>query len=85
MQPIRALCDAVMEFLQSPEVRTLVPPFPYIWFGLLSGPAPKFLMTVRRDDCDRSAGARRFSEILSSYYRSKIRRLWRDLAAHLYA
>jgi hypothetical protein len=53
----------------------------YIWFGLLSGPAPKFLITLRRDDLPTEVLALDgFSEILSNYYEEqKIGRLWRDL------
>jgi len=53
----------------------------YIWFGLLSGPAPKFLITLRRDDMPSEVLALDgFSEILSNYYEEqKIGRLWRDL------
>src|SRR5579859_6354904 len=53
----------------------------YIWFGLLSGPAPKFRITMSRDDLPIEVLALQgFSEILSNYYaEQKIGRLWRDL------
>jgi len=53
----------------------------YIWFGLLSGPAPKFRITMSRDDLPTEVLALQgFSEILSDYYaEQKIGRLWRDL------
>ncbi len=53
----------------------------YIWFGLLSGPAPKFRMTLRRDDMPTEVLALDgFSEILSNYYEEqKIGKLWRGL------
>jgi len=53
----------------------------YIWFGLLSGPAPKFQITMSRDDQPIEVLALQgFSEILSNYYEEqKIGQLWRDL------
>src|SRR5580658_11285694 len=53
----------------------------YIWFGLLSGPAPDFRMTLRRDDLPTEVLALDgFSEILSNYYQEQhIGRLWKDL------
>jgi hypothetical protein len=74
--------DAVREFYKEHEVRdTGATLSRYIWFGLLSGPAPKFLMTVRRDDMPTEVLALDgFSEILANYYEEqKIGRLWRDL------
>src|SRR4029077_15963622 len=53
----------------------------YIWFGLVSGPAPKFTPTLRRDELPPEVIAREgFSEILSAYYQEqKIGRLWRQV------
>jgi tetratricopeptide (TPR) repeat protein len=53
----------------------------YIWFGLLSGPAPKFRITLQRDDQPTELLALEgFSEILSNYYQEQhIGRLWSDL------
>ena len=53
----------------------------YIWFGLLSGPAPKFRITLQRDDQPTEVLALEgFSEILANYYQEQqIGRLWRDL------
>jgi tetratricopeptide (TPR) repeat protein len=53
----------------------------YIWFGLLSGPAPTFRITLRRDDRPTEVLALEgFSEILANYYQEqKIGQLWRDL------
>jgi len=53
----------------------------YIWFGLLSGPAPKFRITLQRDDQPTEVLALEgFSEILSNYYQEQhIGRLWKDL------
>ncbi|HEY2545985.1 MAG TPA: hypothetical protein VGI46_07965 [Candidatus Acidoferrum sp.] len=74
--------DAVREFYKAHEVRDSGATLSrYIWFGLLSGPAPKFLMTVRRDDMPTEVLALDgFSEILANYYEEqKIGRLWREL------
>jgi hypothetical protein len=53
----------------------------YIWFALVSGPAPKFTPTMRRDDLPPEVLALEgFSEVLSNYYQEqKIGKLWRDL------
>src|SRR3979490_2590784 len=53
----------------------------YIWFGLVSGAAPKFALTLRRDELPPEVIALEgFSEILSAYYQEqKIGRLWREL------
>ena len=53
----------------------------YVWFGLVSGAAPKFELTLRRDELPPEVIALEgFSEILSAYYQEqKIGRLWRDL------
>ena len=53
----------------------------YVWFGLVSGSAPKFEPTLRRDELPPEVIALEgFSEILSSYYQEqKIGRLWREL------
>lgn len=53
----------------------------YIWFGLLSGPAPKFRITVSRDDMPTEVLALQgFSEILSDYYvEQNIGSLWKNL------
>jgi len=74
--------DAVREFYKEHVVRDSGATLSrYIWFGLLSGPAPKFQMMVRRDDMPTEMLALDgFSEILSNYYEEqKIGRLWRDL------
>jgi len=74
--------DAVREFYKEHVVRDSGATLSrYIWFGLLSGPAPKFQITLRRDDLPTEVLALDgFSEILSNYYQEqKIGRLWRDL------
>jgi hypothetical protein len=53
----------------------------YVWFGLVSGPAPKFASTLRRDDLPPEVIALEgFSEVLSAYYQEqKIGQLWRQM------
>jgi tetratricopeptide (TPR) repeat protein len=53
----------------------------YVWFGLVSGPAPKFTATLRRDELPPEVIALEgFGEILAAYYQEqKIGRLWREL------
>jgi hypothetical protein len=71
--------DAVREFYKHHE---LADPgamlSQYVWFGLVSGPAPKFTPTLRRDELPPEVIALEgFSEILSAYYvEQHIGRLW---------
>ncbi len=53
----------------------------YIWFGLVSGPAPKFEPILRRDELPPDVIALEgFQEILSNYYQEqKIGELWRQV------
>src|SRR5215472_8366674 len=53
----------------------------YIWFGLISGPAPKFEAMLRRDELPPEVIALEgFQEILSNYYKEqKIGELWRQV------
>src|SRR5713101_834963 len=53
----------------------------YVWFGLVSGPSPKFQLTLRRDELPPEVIALEgFSEILSAYYQEQgIGQLWREL------
>lgn len=53
----------------------------YIWFGLLSGPAPNFRITLLRDQQPTEVLALEgFSQILSNYYKEQnIGELWRNL------
>src|SRR5258708_6529883 len=53
----------------------------YIWFGLISGPAPKFEPLLRRDELPPEVIALEgFQEILSNYYKEqKIGELWRQV------
>src|SRR3984957_3103639 len=53
----------------------------YLWFGLVSGPAPRFTPTLRRDELPPEILVLEgFSEILSAYYtEQKIGQLWRQV------
>src|SRR5213082_3074754 len=74
--------DAVRQFYRQHELRdpgaTLSR---YLWFGLVSGPAPAFQPILRRDELPPEVIALEgFSEILSSYYQEqKIGQLWRQV------
>jgi hypothetical protein len=53
----------------------------FIWFGLVSGPAPRFQSKLRRDELPPEVIALEgFSEVLSNYYKEqKIAQLWRQV------
>jgi tetratricopeptide (TPR) repeat protein len=74
--------DAVREFYRQHELRdpgaTLSR---YLWFGLVSGPAPAFQPVLKRDELPPEIIALEgFSEILSNYYQEqKIGPLWRQV------
>ncbi len=53
----------------------------YLWFGLVSGPAPRFTPILRRDELPPEVLVLEgFSEILSAYYQEqKIGQLWRQV------
>src|SRR6266700_6653685 len=74
--------DAVRQFYRLHELRdpgaTLSR---YLWFGLVSGPAPAFQPILRRDELPPEVIALEgFSEILSNYYQEqKIGQLWRQV------
>jgi hypothetical protein len=53
----------------------------YLWFGLVSGPAPRFTPVLRRDELPPEVLALEgFSELLSAYYKEqKIGQLWRQV------
>jgi hypothetical protein len=74
-----AAVDAVREFYKKHELASAGTMLSqYIWFGLVSGPAPKFTPTLRRDELPPEVIALEgFSEILSAYYvEQHIGRLW---------
>lgn len=74
--------DAIRQFYRQHELRdpgaTLSR---YLWFGLVSGPAPGFQPILRRDELPPEVIALQgFSELLSSYYQEqKIGALWRQV------
>jgi len=74
--------EAVREFYRLHELRdpgsTLSR---YLWFGLVSGPAPSFQPILKRDELPPEIIALEgFSEILASYYQEqKIGQLWRQV------
>jgi tetratricopeptide (TPR) repeat protein len=74
--------DAVRQFYRQHELRdpgaTLSR---YLWFGLVSGPAPGFQPILRRDELPPDVIALfGFSELLSNYYQEqKIGDLWRQV------
>jgi len=74
--------EAVREFYRQHELRdpgaTLSR---YLWFGLVSGPAPTFQAVLRRDELPPEVIALEgFSEILSNYYQEqKIGQMWRQV------
>jgi TolA-binding protein len=74
--------EAVRQFYRQHELRdpgaTLSR---YLWFGLVSGPAPAFQPLLRRDELPPEVIALLgFSELLSSYYQEqKIGDLWRQV------
>jgi tetratricopeptide (TPR) repeat protein len=53
----------------------------YVWFGMVSGPAPKFQPVLRRDELPPDVlELEGFSAILAEYYREqKIGALWREV------
>src|ERR1700738_4241369 len=71
--------DAVREFYKKHQLADAGAMLSqYIWFGLVSGPAPKFTPTLRRDELPPEViTLEGFSEILSAYYvEQHIGRLW---------
>src|SRR5271165_6077840 len=74
--------DAVRSFYQQHQLRDPAEMLSrYVWFGLVSGPAPKFTPVLRRDELPPDVLALEgFTEILSNYYTEQhIGRLWRDV------
>lgn len=73
--------EALREFYQAHRVRDEgLMLSRYLWFGLVSGPAPGFPLTLRRDELPPEVLALEgFSEILSNYYQEQqIGQLWRQ-------
>jgi hypothetical protein len=74
--------DALREFYRSHQFRDPAAMLSrFVWFGLVSGPAPKFQPTLRRDELPPEVlDLEGFSDILSNYYtEQKIGALWRGV------
>lgn len=74
--------DAMREFYRLHQLRDPAAMLSrYVWFGLVSGPAPKFQPLLRRDQLPPEALALEgFSEILANYYAEQnIGKLWREV------
>lgn len=74
--------EAVREFYQQHKLKDAGAMLSrYVWFGLVSGPAPKFLPVLRRDELPPEVlQLEGFSDILSSYYtEQKIGMLWQQV------
>jgi hypothetical protein len=71
--------DAVRQFYRQHESHNTAEMLSrYVWFGIVSGPAPKFQPVLRRDELPPDLlTLEGFSEILSAYYtEQKIGQLW---------
>jgi hypothetical protein len=74
--------DALKEFYGSHQFRDPAAMLSrFVWFGLVSGPAPKFQPALRRDDLPPEVlDLEGFSEVLSNYYTEQnIHHLWREV------
>jgi hypothetical protein len=74
--------DAVRQFYHQHESRDTAEMLSrYVWFGIVSGPAPKFQPVLRRDELPPDMLILEgFSEILSAYYtEQKIGQFWRQV------
>jgi tetratricopeptide (TPR) repeat protein len=74
--------EAMREFYRKHELRDRGATLSrYLWFGLVSGPAPQFQSVLRRDDLPPEViELEGFSEILSNYYQEqKIGVMWRQV------
>jgi len=74
--------DALKEFYRAHQFRDPAAMLSrFVWFGLVSGPAPKFRPTLRRDELPPEVlDLEGFSEILSNYYtEQKIGRMFQEV------
>jgi len=74
--------DALKDFYRSHQFRDPAAMLSrFVWFGLVSGPAPKFQPILRRDDLPPEVlDLEGFSDLLSNYYtEQKIGVLWRQV------
>src|SRR5580704_2049146 len=74
--------DALKEFYKGHQFRDPAAMLSrFVWFGLVSGPAPKFRPVLRRDELPPDVlDLEGFSDILSNYYTEQnIGKLWRSV------
>jgi hypothetical protein len=74
--------DALKEFYRGHQFRDPANMLSrFVWFGLVSGPAPKFRPVLRRDELPPDVlDLEGFSDILSNYYTEQnIGQLWREV------
>jgi TolA-binding protein len=74
--------DALKEFYRSHQFRDPAAMLSrFVWFGLVSGPAPKFQPVLRRDELPPDVlDLEGFSDILSNYYKEQnIGGMWRQV------
>ncbi len=74
--------DALRDFYRQHQSRDAAEMLSrYVWFGLVSGPAPKFQPVLRRDELPPDVlTLEGFSELLSGYYtEQQIGQLWRQV------
>jgi len=74
--------DAIREFYRQHQSRDSGEMLSrYVWFGIVSGPAPKFQPVLRRDELPPDVLLLEgFSDLLSSYYKEQnIGQLWRQV------
>jgi tetratricopeptide (TPR) repeat protein len=74
--------DALKEFYRGHQFRDPASMLSrFVWFGLISGPAPKFRPVLRRDELPPDVlDLEGFSDILSNYYTEQnIAKLWKDV------
>jgi tetratricopeptide (TPR) repeat protein len=74
--------DALREYYKQHELKDAGATLSrYLWFGLVSGPAPKFQTVLRRDEIPPEVLALEgFGEILANYYQEQnIGQLWRQV------
>jgi tetratricopeptide (TPR) repeat protein len=74
--------DAIREFYKQHQVADPAETLSrYIWFGLVSGPAPRFQPMLRRDELPPEVVALEdFNEVLANYYKEQdIGQLWRQV------
>ena len=74
--------DALKEFYKEHQFRDPAAMLSrFVWFGMVSGPAPKFQPVLRRDELPPDVlDLEGFSDILSNYYKEqRIGAIWREV------